>query len=457
LSALKKRKPGKPVKPPVKPPKRAPLTKKQEDFIREMEGITGKAYGHGGRPAKLAMLCFKSNHSGLQKEASEALWNPQEQTYNDFIGTLAASSPMASLGISETAIQHLTSLEKIGCDVDELAEHVLGETIQADIYMEACFAKVAGVEEPFEKIAMELEAEIWDELGLEKASVAAVAIPAAKLWKAIATPAKATRAVAAMRRGVSRVTTPIKGKWRGWRTGRKIKKHKVITGPMEKLKDARRQARLAIRSPKITEVERAQLSANVENLTKQIRKLAPAQMAAGRAMTKYQRALAAKAGESIPRIPGGGPRARASIEAGRAARAKAQASAAKGERGAREAAEKAERGLGKGEVAAGAERYYQRGSRKGEPIPGTHTYYKGTRYVGPERATVRGAPPARGPKPPPASAVEGKGVGVRDAYKRWTDVGWDKLTGTEKRKLIQAGVLGFAAQRVVLGKEHRVI
>lgn len=60
------------------------------------------------------------------------------------------------------------------------------------------------------------------------------------------------------------------------------------------------------------------------------------------------------------------------------------------------------------------------------------------------------APSAR----PPKEAVEGKGVGVMDAWTKWGKEGWGALTDAEKSRLIRAGVMaggGTAAYNVAFG------
>ena len=66
--------------------------------------------------------------------------------------------------------------------------------------------------------------------------------------------------------------------------------------------------------------------------------------------------------------------------------------------------------------------------------------------------------PKGGPKPKKnaeemAQSAESGAPGTYDSYKQWMDDGWDTLSKAQKRKLYQAGVIGFIGQRVVLGED----
>lgn len=567
LAAVRRRKPLK-----TKPP-----TDKQKQFIREMEGLTERGkksseavekaireaskggYGHGGRPAKLAMLCFKSNEAGLQKEASQALWDPDDHKYNSFMSKIASASPMASLGISMAAVEHLTQLEKIGCDVDELGSHVLEDALRADIYMETCFAKLAGVEAPFEEIAAELEADILEDLGFEKGARVGWL---GRAWQAIRQPARLTRARAALQKLKAGPRADVAA-YRKWRTGRLAKKHKAITKPIEKLKAQRAAIQARLKVPMLTPGHRASLVTKAQGLTKDIRALVPAQRAAGRKMTAMQRRLGL---HRMKEVPGGGPKYRASVEKARRAagtaseKAKAEAAAAAkaGKTEAAGAAEKA-RETARATTEAGERLQYGRlkpvpgakkrlgrkltkeelkkakhgtydveTGRKIEPMggrvdtsaaeraaaetarrmeaagagPGGRVMTQAERQAAEASAKARGvseaeferlrsgqagippvskptaAPPPTAPAPkgtapgggqattgapkpkgkgkrkgngeaakgpgdrPPVEAVEGKGMGVMDAWTKWGKEGWGALSPQEKARLVRAGVAG---------------
>lgn len=79
---------------------------------------------------------------------------------------------------------------------------------------------------------------------------------------------------------------------------------------------------------------------------------------------------------------------------------------------------------------------------------------KGSYRARGEKKTTGGAPEqAPGPRPP-QEAVEGKGMGVMDAWTKWGKDGWGALSDAEKSRLIRAGVMaggGAAAYKTVFG------
>ena len=427
----------------------------QENHIPEPEVIFDDL------PVKMAHICIQSSQSGLSKEASAALSMDDGQSYEAFMGKLAAASSVESLGISKTAVFYLSVLEKMGCDVDELAGHVLDDTLAADECLEKCGFGLASLAIPTSK-AVGLGSKVWSAIrGAGKATGRGIARAGKATGRGIATAGKATgrgiagagkatgrgiagagkatgrgiadaagavrgagsRALKSLRDPTRSGTTSLRGRFRERQMKKRIKKHQKLTAPIEKLKAARKKAQEAY-SGAGSAAERARHTAQIESLTNKIRSRVPAQREAGRRMTSYERNLADRAGMQVPRTEGGGPKYRKSVEKAQRDADKSTSQAKKDTSKAVEDAEDAVNKSWKSEV----DDLVSRGSNRKFPARSKGESPKGDGKGG-------------GGQRPPKKDVEGKGMGVMDAWEKWGKSGWDSLTSTERSRLVRAGVV----------------
>lgn len=387
---------------------------------------------------KLANLVYQSNQHGLMKEASESIFSDMD-SYESILNKIAAASYWEPLGMTKSAFDFLTVLEEAGVDEGELtkfAEYIIEDTIGTDALIEASMEKEAGDTRPIEEIYDELikESGVWGSIGRGLLRGA----------KAVFKPGKFSRAGEALQK----VTPSISGKVKGFLSKRRLGQIQAHSQYSRRLHQQRKalQSQLATAgSSKAVEIgEKLKgVNENIKAIKNKMLKI----------RGKRRAALGEAKVEKIPTAPKKAPKP--STEGAAKAREAATPPPSTG-------------GLKPGEVEAGAKRLYERGSRYGEEKSKRY----GARHVGPED-TGKKSPPGEGggyrekkPKPPasaperapgprpPKEAVEGKGMGVMDAWSKWGREGWEALTDVEKSRLVRAGVMaggGLATYKTVFG------
>lgn len=432
---------------------------------------------------KLASLVYQSNKHGLTKQASEEMFSIETfSSYENILNKVAASAYWEPLGMTKSAMGFLTVLEEAGVDEGELvkfAEHILEDTIGTDALIEASMEKEAGDTRPIE--------EVYDEL-VKEALPAAVGSAAraagsglkwlgrnlfpgvskntisragSAIGRTVVKPEKFRRVGEALQK----VAPSVRGKVRGFVDKRRlsaIEQHSPYSRRLHRQRKALRSQLSTAGSSRAVELgeKLKAVNRNLENIkAKMLNIRGKRRAAAGRSGVEQK---------TMPPSPKKPPKpsTEGAEKAQQAATPPPKTEAPSGG------------GLKPGEIEADAKRLHARGSRYGEEKQNRY----GAKYVGPEdtpKATAgvtpkstgkegpgyrekkapdtkpKGGAPDKAPGPrPPQEAVEGKGMGVMDAWTKWGKDGWGALSDVEKSRLIRAGVMaggGAAAYKTVFG------
>jgi hypothetical protein len=496
-------------------------TKADKAVAKAMATAKGGGYGHG---AKLAMLVYQSNVQGLDKQATDRLASLSTDSYPELLSCVAASAFWEPLGMTKAACLYLDSMEKAGADdydLDYVANHLLGDSLQTDIIIEAVMEKQAGAEESLEEL-------------IEKLSFAPTV---ARLFKPFVSggrmAAKAGRAVASTAGKAGRglkgayqrsAAKPPKRRFErlskslvGGSLGGRIKR--PFVGALAGMRQWK-GSRLARRSA----IQKADIAKTKQQIAKAKKGLKPgSEIAAGTQLQGLRKTLEKqhlKRGKTKAKIKD--LEAKADVT-----RVKAKKSRKEGGKAAKGAVEKAEAAAAASKVSGGAKsipksppvgdkirvdayRRYEAGLaagtlRKGAPPPVGYSSWKsggrkaakgavekaeaaaaaskvsgGAKSIPKSPAAApaaagkgkgkkkykeakKGKGEAPGPpsanKPPPGAtpeSVKGK-PGVGDAWKKWQSDGWASLSAAEKHKIYTAAGVAFVGQRVVLGREDRIL
>ncbi len=334
---------------------------------------------------KLATLVYQSSQHGLTKQASESLFDVESiGSYEDILNRVAASSPWEPLGMTKSALEYLDALEEIGVEgeeLDKLAYHILDDTMETDAVIEA---SING--DSYEELSKIARAGVVRRvLGLFRApkGVQPVVPSAGRDIQQMAHSGLRTMGREAKRLGKKEIVKP--GKFRA--VGKAIQQRgirDVATAPFRRAGQA--------------------VSRGYRKAVGGLRQRAKA------ARSEYLTKLQQKRMDLRKELPGASRVQKAEIN-NRIKDVNRQIEKQKGR--VQKVVRKQKASLAKAE-----------GKAKPAPKPAA-------------KPTAE-APSAR----PPKEAVEGKGVGVMDAWTKWGEKGWAALTDLEKSRLIRAGVLG---------------
>lgn len=411
---------------------------------------------------KLATLVYQSNQHGLTKQASEDMFDIGTfDSYENILNKVAASAYWEPLGMTKSAMDLLTVLEEAGVDEDELtklAGYLVEDALGTDALIEASIEKkaLAAAALPVLRAGQGI-ARAVSAIGRGAKTVGG-AIRRSAVGRAAAKPEKFRRAGEALQK----VAPSVRGKVRGFVDKRRLSaigQHSQYSRRLHQQRKALQSQLSTAGSSRAVELgeKLKAVNRNLENIkAKMLNIRGKRRTAAGRSMVEQK---------TMPPSPKKPPKP--STE-GAAKAQKAATPPPKTEGG----------GLKPGEIEEGAKRLKARGSRYGEEKQKRY----GAKYVGPEdtpKATAgvtpkstgkegpgyrekkapdtkpKGGAPDKAPGPrPPQEAVEGKGMGVMDAWTKWGKDGWGALSDAEKSRLIRAGVMaggGAAAYKTVFG------
>lgn len=466
--------------------------------------------------AKLAMLVYQSNYQGLTKQANKLLYSPEHlDSYESILQGVAASSFWEPLGMTKSALSYLGSLEQIGVDEDELdklANHLLGDSVETDSVIGAVMEKRAGDTRSMGEIRNELtKVAVRGLLRLLRRPKPSIPTSPKEMLGRGAIGAGRTMKQEAVRlgekaeKGIKKITPGKPRKFE--RAGKAIQEFgakSVVTAPFRRAATAVRGAARKVRGKFHAKAQEARhrgirkLQAEREGLRKQLSGSSAGQaeqigtkiQAVNRKIqAQVQRARKSSAKRRALQEEAGIRRTKASRDAAARETAKKTERAAEAPKG-KEAPKEAPKGGGGrtfSDIEIGMFRRYE---RRGGPKPPGYDEWKRS---GNPKAGERGAPktqtgggasggPAAAPKAEPktkpkekfeeaprpkeryqeappqnvernfARKAQEEPSTFGEIYSKWKDGGWKALSDAEKRKVYLGAGGAFVAQRALMDK-----